>query len=137
MSDRLEEAKLITAKYKDTCEYQAMIDLELLQWLIAEVERLRGINKILDNLANINLKGPDIRIADPKEVRAKLIRQQQRKIESLKSQLAAARPGWCHICHERIYNKVNEENKKLQERVEDTESKLASIIQLVKVSRPQ
>ena len=39
------------------------------------------------------------------------------EVENLRKQLAAARPGWCPVCHERVYNKVKAENIELTARL--------------------
>lgn len=76
--DRLEEAKEYFEKAGHSFSVRHFYGI-----LIQEMELLRIKNETLDCLADINLKGPDVRVADPKEVRAKLIRQQQRKIATL------------------------------------------------------
>ena len=62
----------------------------IIEELIAEIERLRSLNEILDNLADINLKEPEIKI-EGKQVKVHVFKALNRKIESLTKELESVK----------------------------------------------
>jgi len=109
MSDLIKDARAFCRDIEDAFPGTYKTFEELVEKLIAEVERLLEDNEMGKELL---VKGVEV------------VEDLEDQIKSLTKELEAARPGWCPICHERIYNEVN---KKVKDLTEDADLSLQRI----------
>lgn len=109
-----DEKKDILEEAKQYVTFPTGAAVVIVDKLIQEVELLRSQNEVLDNLCEINLREPEIKITDQKAIKVHIFRSLQKKIGSLMKELEASEKRFmtCDYigCDERVTGGTPQKN---------------------------